>query len=393
MVRHDHVTDGAASKPAWEWDVTKPEGLEGDSLAVVRAEMEAAFAAARARVARRLEGRSGGGAASVSRARAKELLRQNRERVRALLGVETSPAAQEPATELEISVADLHTVDRLLSYVRHSVVRVCFYNLKLFCPSLVDEYDEHVKAQVLLNLDQLDAARGEIAEFFDAKLSGGATVGETLPEVRERTLERVGRLSELAARNRGRLDDEQARAALAAQAPALIDEVMAGLQEVQATLDGHKVAVGELVEQAIALAAPAAAEAGLKIEPRIGAAPRVFADAGGLLNCFTELAANAVKYSGADELVVEVSSLDKGGGWVEIAFADNGRGMTAGELESALTRGASSAGTGEGLPMIVQVVEGEHLGEFEFDAKPGGGCRAAIRLPVKLELRRENKQA
>lgn len=249
-----------------------------------------------------------------------------------------------------------------------------------------------MKSQVLLNLDQLDAARGEIVDFFDSRLSDGKTVAGLLPKMRERTLNGMGRLIELAGRMRDRLDDEQARAELAGQAPALIDEVMAGLQDVQTTLDSHKIAVGEAVEQALALAGPAANEAALKFESRIGPAPRVFAESTHLLNCFAELVANAAKYSGADELVVEVAALEKGGGWVEIAFTDNGRGMTPDELASALTRGASRAGTGEGLPMIVQVVEGEHLGRFDLSAKPGAGCRAVIRLPVKVDLRRESQE-
>jgi signal transduction histidine kinase len=390
MTWEKYVTSEGQIPSLRDEEVT-PEGLPTPEAARedferIQTEMAAVFHAARQRVARRLRLKHAD-QFERSRSRAQDLVRETRRRARDLVGVEPEgppPGVAKP----QLTPYDLHTLERLCSYVRHSIVRVCFYNLKLFCPSLVDEYDAHVKQEVLANIDQLPAARSEIVQFFEQMLSDGRAVGEVFCDIRRKSAQQLVALIQLAKETRDRLDEEPVRRRFAQQAPALIDGVMDALQAVQTELDAHKIAVTEVVDQALGLAKNVAEQAGLTIRLHRQPVPRVFGDARQLIGCFSELVTNAARHSGATDLAIDVASANRRGPWVEVSLADNGRGMTPEELASCLTRGVSRGGTGEGLPMVVQRIEEEHLGEFEITAEPGQGCRAWVRLPVKLDTGR-----
>ncbi len=355
-----------------------------ENIQALRAEMEASYQAARERAAARLTS-SPELSAARPRRRVEQLLRESRQRVKRLVEDGKAGVTSEGP---RIVLHDLHTLERLLSYVRHSVVRVCFYNLKLFCPSLVDAYDEEVREQVVTNIDQLGRARAEIEAFFTQTLEDTQTVAAHFPVCRRDALNRLDRLTSLATGGRGRLDEEPVRRDFAAEAPGLIDGVMEALQSIQAELDGHKVAVGDVAEQAVALTRSLAEKHGLSVSLDTQAAPKVFADESRLLDCFAEVITNAAKHAGTSELAITVSQTTDSGLWVEVVFQDNGRGMNEEELATCLTRGVSSGGTGEGLPMVVQVIEHDHLGRLDITAPPGKGCRVTVRLPVKLETAR-----
>lgn len=364
------------------------ETSTSENVASIRAELEASFGAARERVSKRLAG--GHGAASRSaRSQARELLKQSRQRARRLLGEEVSTELA-PATEATpLSVHDLHTLERLASYVRHSVVRVCFYNLKLFCPSLVDEYDAHVKEQVVTNVDQIEAARDEIEQFFEQTLSNGQRIADVWPRIHGQAVDRLDALTALARSARNQLDDVSVRTKFAERAPGLIDDTMAALQAVQTELDARKFAVGEPVQDAVQLAANAAAEAGLTIRCDIQPTPKVFGNRPHLLNAFSELIMNAAKHSGGTAVEVGLARAPDAEQRVRIAFVDDGRGMTPEECAACVNRGVTTGGSGEGLPMVVGIVEEEHLGELRISGEPGKGCCFEVILPVKLNTRKE----
>lgn len=352
-------------------------------LDAVRGEVEAAMNAAREQAAARL-------GAAPSRGRVDTLLAASRRRVDDLLGGRGNAAPASGA----LTITDLHTLERLLSHVRHSVVRVCFYNLKLFCPSLVDEFDANVAGQVATNLRQLPTADEEIRAFFAQRLSAGRTVGEQFPELQKEAARELDALAAAARALDSRMDDEAARRAFATDAPKRIDAVMAALGKIQTQLEAEKIVVPDLLREAAELAHAEAENAGINVEVQVQACPRVFGDARRLLAVFLELIHNALKYSKARNLLVRAApSADKL--WVEVSFEDDGRGMPPELLETCVARGVSTGGTGEGLPMAVTVVEVEHMGQFRMETAAGGGCRAMLRLPVKLQLagRRDRSQA
>ena len=358
------------------------------NMARIRQEVEAAFQAARQRTAQRLHGKHAE-TFSQSREGARDRLRNARAKARDLLKIApvAIPAAAAP-TPAELSLADLHALERLCSYVRHSIVRACFYNLKLFCPSLVDEYDPEVKAQVLLNIDQLPLAREEIEQFYAQVLSGGKPIGELFPEARAATFESFDELAQLAAATHDVLDDEPRRTGFATRAPALIDAVMESLQSIQSDLDRRRISIADTVDLAVNITRAMAEQAGLTVHLCVQPTPGIFGDRRRLANAFAELVANAAKYSQGSRLDVSVDIAGAGKQDVRVCMADDGRGMTETDLATCLERGVSSQGTGEGLPMVVQVVEEEHLGRFEIESAPGQGCRALVSLPVKLTIKK-----
>jgi len=373
------AADGVRQQPV----PAAPPADTAERMETIRAEMAAAVEAAAIRVGRRLDRRYDE-VLAASRQRARALLDHSREAAR--------PGAREAGHRDERApapwpVADLHTLERLLSHVRHSVVRVCFYNLKLFCPSLVDEFDAYVKAQVVANIDQLGAVQAEIDTFFAQPLLEGQPVATRFPRARQRIQEHLGALSVLSRTVRDRLNEESVRRRLAERAPAAIDAVMDTLQTIQNDLDAHRVCVGDAIEAAAGLHQAMMAEQGMRIALEVKPAPRIFGDAHLLQDAFGELIANAATHSGGSTLKI-CAGPTEGRQFVEISFRDDGRGMSVEERRTCLRRGVSRSGTGEGLPMVVAIVEGQHLGVFEIAAKEQQGCRAVIRLPVKFNASR-----
>jgi len=102
----------------------------------------------------------------------------------------------------------------------------------------------------------------------------------------------------------------------------------------------------------------------------------------------TELIRNTVRHGKGTKVEVSVHPIDDRLR-VEIAVQDDGAGMDARELEACCRRGWSRNGSGEGLAMVVETVEGEHLGQFTIDSETGTGCRATVRLPVKFQPKKD----
>lgn len=358
-------------------DLERRDMTMAQEIAAARAEVQARVAAARQRAGARF-----GGEAAGDNSRTRELVAASRQRVRALLDRQTQAA---PTEEARLSIHALHTLDRLLSYVRHSVVRMCFYNLKLFCPSLRDEYDAHVRENVLANLGQLPRVRQELSQFFDEPLEEGASVGRCFPDKRRAVERELAALADLAQNAKTALDIEASREEFSIQAPAHVDATMKALQDIQSAVDTRRVALGPVLEEAAALARPRLEETGIAVETDIAPAPKVFAEPRALLNCFGELMENARKYSKADTVIVSLEESDDGGHWVVARVCDDGAGMSEAAQQACFQRGASTGGTGEGLPMVQCIIEEDHLGELALHSAPGAGCVFEVRLPVKLQ--------
>lgn len=358
-----------------------------DTVAAARRQMAESIAAYRRGVAQRWGAASASGQ-SAPRARVRGLLEASRTRAHELLdaGAAVDVPGQPAYPGTGLSLEDCHTLELLLSHVRHSVVRVCFYNLKLFCPSLIDEYDDDVRRQVTANLAQLPRVREELDAFFHQDLPAGH-VSSLFGDEQAACISALAKLDRLAGDATGRLEQEPVRRAFAERAPGLIDAVMAPLAKMQAALDGRKAALSDLLEQALELSAAALQRAGIKVRTHLEQTPRVFGDETALLNALCEVFANAAKYSQAENATVTLRQCHEDGHWAEVSVRDDGKGMTAVELAACRNRGFSRGGTGEGLPMVAGVVEGDHLGRLCVEAAPGEGVCVVMRLPVKLEAK------
>jgi two-component system cell cycle sensor histidine kinase PleC len=116
-------------------------------------------------------------------------------------------------------------------------------------------------------------------------------------------------------------------------------------------------------------------------------APQLFCDQRALKQIVVNLLSNAVKFT-TEGGRVEVSARLAPDGWLDLAVADTGIGMTAhdievaltpfGQVESALTR--RFEGTGLGLPLARRFVE-LHGGTLGIESKPGEGTVVTARFP------------
>ncbi|MEQ8665388.1 MAG: ATP-binding protein [Rhodospirillales bacterium] len=112
----------------------------------------------------------------------------------------------------------------------------------------------------------------------------------------------------------------------------------------------------------------------------------VIADKTALIQIFSNLLVNAIKFSHEGSTVVVVAR--PGNGKIEIAFVDHGIGIPEYEIElmtKPFWRAQSDAhianeGTGLGLSIVQALVE-QHLGKLEIHSKVGEGTTVTIILP------------
>jgi signal transduction histidine kinase len=149
------------------------------------------------------------------------------------------------------------------------------------------------------------------------------------------------------------------------------------------TLDRRTVAVGELVSDAVATAAPGReTDIAVAVEPQL----TVDGDRDRLMEVLTNLLANALRHSPADAPVdVTAQSRDDS---IVIAVADHGDGVPADEAERVFERfhrtdgGRAAADGGAGLGLaIARWITDLHGGSIRVDRDYNDGCRMLLTLP------------
>jgi PAS domain S-box-containing protein len=124
---------------------------------------------------------------------------------------------------------------------------------------------------------------------------------------------------------------------------------------------------------------------GLAFRRSIPQMPRVLGDSARLVQVFSNLVSNAIKYTPRGEVGI-TATVSAGG--VEVVVHDTGIGLTLEERAQLFTRffrGKSSVvaeagGTGLGLVIAKSIVEG-HQGTIEVESRPGEGTRFRVRIP------------
>jgi PAS domain S-box-containing protein len=151
----------------------------------------------------------------------------------------------------------------------------------------------------------------------------------------------------------------------------------------------------QLVERAVRLVAPRAAEAEVALTLEAAAdPPALLADGRKLLQVLLNLLSNAVKFTAAGGQVRLAAAAEPDGGFA-FSIADNGIGMSEADLAVALapfgqvdsTLSRRFEGTGLGLPLAKALTE-LHDGHLEIDSAPGAGTRTRVRLPSERVLAR-----
>lgn len=125
---------------------------------------------------------------------------------------------------------------------------------------------------------------------------------------------------------------------------------------------------------------------GLAFRHAADSLPQVLGDSARLVQVFSNLVSNAIKYTPQGE--VGLQALAKGDS-VEVTVYDTGIGLSGEERDQLFTRffrGRSSVvtavgGTGLGLVIAKAIVE-RHNGTIQVESRPGEGSRFIVRLPV-----------
>lgn len=142
-----------------------------------------------------------------------------------------------------------------------------------------------------------------------------------------------------------------------------------------------------VVAECLDLLAPLAASRAVTLSRRLAARPmQALADGPTVRQILINLIANAIKFSPAGGSV-EVATVRRPGGGLEIAVRDHGMGMEAGELATVghpFRRGAEARtrnieGTGLGLAISRRLAERQG-GSIDLQSRPGVGTTARVNL-------------
>jgi PAS domain S-box-containing protein len=128
---------------------------------------------------------------------------------------------------------------------------------------------------------------------------------------------------------------------------------------------------------------------GLTLRQEVAKIPKVLGDPARLVQVFSNLVSNAIKYTPKGEVGV-TAGVSNGG--IEVVVHDSGIGLTReeqGQLFTKFFRGrnpvvADSGGTGLGLVIAKAIIE-QHQGTIDVESRPGEGTRFRVLLPLAPE--------
>jgi hypothetical protein len=171
----------------------------------------------------------------------------------------------------------------------------------------------------------------------------------------------------------------------------LINEVLdiSRIEAGRMQLSSEPVSVGHVVQEAITLTQPLAAQRGCEVRDEVG--PRcdyyVMADRQRLIQVLLNLVSNALKYNSGPG-AVRVSCAERGGGVLRLSVSDDGVGISPeklGRLFNPFERlGAEQTGvegTGLGLALSKGLIEAMR-GRMGVESAPGEGSTFWVELPI-----------
>ncbi len=117
--------------------------------------------------------------------------------------------------------------------------------------------------------------------------------------------------------------------------------------------------------------------------------PPVNADAGQLKQVFFNIIKNATQAMEEDGSLIIRAKVINDGDYLELNFDDDGKGITATQLQHIFDpfKSFRQGGTGLGM-MIIERILREHGAELLLDTEPGAGTRLHIRFPLRAKRMR-----
>jgi signal transduction histidine kinase len=157
--------------------------------------------------------------------------------------------------------------------------------------------------------------------------------------------------------------------------------------EVGIKLERRPVDLWPLIESLIHDLRPVAGTGSTRLINKVADDLVVYADASLLRRVFQNLIANAIHYTPRGEVVIEAIELGAEAA-VECSVADNGAGITEGQIDKVFDKGeadpANAGGKGLGLAIVKTFVEA-HGGKVSVTSKVGSGSTFKFTLPRDTE--------
>jgi len=150
-------------------------------------------------------------------------------------------------------------------------------------------------------------------------------------------------------------------------------------------LDCQRVEIPPLLDAVLDVCTPLAAQKGLRFVRDYAAAPAILADEVRVREIFTNVLANACKFTERGTVTIRAAA---SGAMVRLEVADTGVGIPAdrydavfAEFQQIAGQGAPGEGTGLGMAITKRLVE-LHGGRIWLDSVPGEGTTVFIMLPA-----------
>ena len=231
-------------------------------------------------------------------------------------------------------------------------------------------------------VEKADAARTSVAlarrdceAFFSTEVTRGQTVGDLFPAERDLVAETLARLE----------------GADLGDVPAAVESVLGTLGAITASIQNARKSLREFfdgqVEQLGQLCDAQRVHLVTRFAPEDDV--NLFMDAARVQLALTELLANALKHAfnrGEGTVRFEVESGESTND-VILAVADDGGGIPDDLRDRLFERGASTGGSGEGLALVREIIEDEHLGKLRY-MTGHRGTRWEMVLPVRVSRER-----
>ncbi len=149
-------------------------------------------------------------------------------------------------------------------------------------------------------------------------------------------------------------------------------------------------AIGDLLDQAVALCDHLLDETGTRVVTAYADLPPVFGVKGQLLQVFVNLITNACHAMPMDAGVLRIETAPGSDGWLVVRVIDSGKGIPAENLERVFepffTTKGEGKGTGLGLSIVRNIVQ-QHRGSITVHSEVGQGTTFEILLPCRPEAR------
>jgi two-component system sensor histidine kinase HydH len=237
--------------------------------------------------------------------------------------------------------------------------------------------------KILLLKDLSEVRALEAAVKRSERLAAiGRLAGGVAHEIRNPLSSLKGFATYFKQRSPGRPEDEKIATIMIGEVDRL-DRVVGQLLELSrpVAVSPTPLPVRSVIEGAVAVVRPRAAEAGIKLEVApSGDAPPVPMDPERMHQVLLNLLINAIEaMEGGGRVQVSVNTVENG---IEIQVGDSGPGIAPQELGHVFDPyfTTKSTGTGLGLAIVHNIIEA-HGGTVAIDSRPGAGTTVRLRLP------------